>query len=238
MKTLWIIIILSTLVSCERDESEVNVPCTSNCIEINGFVGEGENMQIPVGKVYYEFGWSKPASPLGDPGRLIAKGYAQEDGTFKFSFSPKEREIQGGKFYITLKKDNNYIEQDVSFYDIHKADTSYNLKLHLPSKAYVKVIYRDFYPTSTEDFFEAMPFYRNYNCCLWGLSMFDKNGKARNDFFFATDSSFSTLELHGTTAGDQYTYLTILTKKNGQRIDKVDSIYIAKGDTKTYEVKY
>lgn len=238
MKTLWIIIILFTLVSCKRDESEVNVSCTSNCIDVNGFVGEGNNMQIPVGKVYYEFGWCKPAEPIGDPGRLIAKGYTLEDGTFKFSFSPKEKEIQGGEFYITLKKDNNYIEQNVSLYNIDKADTSYNFKLHFPSKAYIKVIYKDFYPTSKEDFFEAMPNYQNYGCCFIGLSMFDKNGKPHNDFFFATDSSFSTLELQGTTAGDQYTYMSILIKKNGQRIDKKDSIYIAKGETKTYEIKY
>ena len=238
--TFNLLIILSLLTGClKRNESHVNVNCTDSCMTFNIRVSTGINSATPLGNTPIELGWRKPASPLGDPGRLIARGTTSNDGFISFSFKAQAKELQGGKFYITANKGDAYFPQENYYYDIHKYDSIVTANIHVPCKATIKIVYKNFIPTNNDDWFECSPYYLIYgNSTSAGTTMKRPDGQLSNTFFSARDGSFTRLELTGATAGDQYTYFGILKKKNGTRTQSLDSIYIGKGETKVYEVEY
>jgi len=201
-------------------------------------VSSGLNSTTPVSYSSVELGWSKPATPLGDPGRLIATGKTSADGFISFSFKALPKEIKGGKFYVTCLENNDYFFQQNAYYDITKFDSVVNVNLHVPGKATLKLVYKNFIPTSSNDYFQCSPSFSTYGSAGIPVRMNKPDGQPGNTFFSANQGPFSLLELTGTTAGNQYTYINILKNKNGVRIDLRDSIYIEKGQTKTYEIDF
>ena len=239
MRIFYAILLLLFLSSCKRDEESVNVPCSGKCIVVNIKVGTDLNSLTPVGYANVELGWSRPSLGFGgDPGRLIAKGTTGTGGAIKFSFKAQEKELKDGKFYVSVKKGAEYFDYNEGFYDVEKEDSVLNVKAHLPSKATVKILFKNFDPQLSTDYFSCSPSYKSSNYTSTGLWMYKANGQGSNPFFSLSDGAFSSLELSGTTAGNEYTYFSILKKANGNRIDLKDSIYIAKGATKTYIVDY
>ncbi|PSR56467.1 hypothetical protein AHMF7605_24700 [Adhaeribacter arboris] len=238
MRNIGILILTFILQSClNRDESRVNIRCNQDCITFTINVKTGLNSQTPVAGAKVELGWNRPATPIGNPGRLIAKGSTNEKGNFSFSFTPDAKELQEGRFYVFVQKDKNYHSQLNSYYGINRTDTVVSANIHLPSKALIKIIYKNFYPTTSADFFEAIP----------GFSSYGSNGiavrqsetiNAHNFGFYGNEPAFDKYEVTGETAGDQFTTFDILIKKNGQRIDRRDSIYIKKGETGIFEIEY
>jgi hypothetical protein len=201
-------------------------------------VSTGQNSASPVSNSLVELGWSKPATPLGDPGRLIATGKTSADGFINFSFKALPKELKGGKFYVTIRENNDYFLQQNDYYGINKFDSVVNANVHVPGKATLKMVYKNFIPTGSNDYFECAPFISTYGSNGIPVSMKKPDGQPGNTFFSANEGPFSLLELTGTTAGNQYTYFNILKKKNGVRIDLKDSVYIEKGQTKTYEIEF
>lgn len=232
------ICVISSLTSCfKRNEKNVNASCTDSCMTFNVRVSTGLNSATPVSNSFVELGWSKPAIPLGDPGRLIANGKTSADGFISFSFKALPKEIKGGGFYVRCLENNDYFSQQ-NTYDINKFDSIVNANVHVPSKATLKIVYKNFVPTNSNDCFQCLPLISTYGSNAIPVSMKKPDGQLGNTFFFANEGPFSILELTGTTAGNQYTYFNILKKKNGVRIDLRDSIYIEKGQTKTYEIEF
>ncbi|RYZ62861.1 MAG: hypothetical protein EOO14_00975 [Chitinophagaceae bacterium] len=201
-------------------------------------VSTGANGSAPLGNTPVELGWAKPATPLGDPGRLIAKGTTSGNGLISFSFKAKPKELQGGKFYVSARKGGDYFFQQNEYYGIQKYDSIVSAAVHVPSKATLKIIYRNFNPASSTDYFQCLPYFFTYGSTGIPIEMKKPGGQLRNTHFFPGDGAFTQLELTGTTAGDQYTYFDIIKKKNGVRVDVRDSVYIGKGQTKTYEVAF
>jgi hypothetical protein len=243
MKYFFIFLIpsisLLSLASClKRNEKNVNAPCTDSCMTFRITVSTGLNSATPLGGAVVELGWSRPASPLGDPGRLIAKGTTAANGTINFSFKARAKELLAGKFYVTAGKGDDYFASYNDYYSIQRKDSTVNAAVHVPSKATLKIVYKNFNPADSADYFECSPYYDAYGSSLRGIEMKKPDGQLSNTFFFPATGSFAQLELTGTTAGDQYTYFSILRKKNGTRVDLKDSIYIPKGQSKTYEVQY
>ena len=239
MRAFKFLIILFVLTGClKRNESHVNVPCTDSCMTINVRVTTGLNSVTPIVNAPVELGWSRPATPLGDPGRLIARGKTSGDGSISFSFKARAKELQGGKFYVRSNKSREYFFQQNSYYGIKKYDSVVTANVHVPGKATLTIVYKNFNPISSDDFFQCVPFFSTYGSDPIPVEMNRTNGQSSNTHFFKSDSAFTRLELKGTTAGDQYTYFSIIKKKNGERIDLRDSIYIGKGQTKTYEVDF
>jgi len=232
---IFLILILQGCLS--RDESRVNNRCTQNCITFNINVKTGLNSETPVAGAQVELGWNRPATPLGNPGRLIAKGTTNELGNINLSFTPDERELREGQFYVIVKKDENFHNQFDSYYGINVADTVVAANIHLPSKAFIKIVYKKFSPTNPNDYFQVLPGFSTYGS--GGIPVHNiASINAHNYWFQSNELAFETYELTGITAGDQYTNLNILIKKNGQRIDRNDSIYIKKGETGIYEIEY
>jgi hypothetical protein len=201
-------------------------------------VSTGANSAIPLGNTPIELGWSRPATPIGDPGRLIAKGTTSGDGFISFSFKTQAKELQGGKFYVTARKGGDYFFQQNSYYGVQKYDSTVITNVHVPSKATIKIIYRNFNPATSDDFFQCLPYFLTYGSNPIGIDMKKRDGQSSNTHFFASDGSFSGLELTGMTGGDQYTYFDIIKRKNGTRTNMRDSVFIGKGQTKTYEVEF
>lgn len=239
MKTIHLLPILLLLTGClKRSEKMINQPCSGNCITFNIKVGTDLNSITPVSNALVELGWNRPATPIGDPGRLIAKGTTATDGTINFSFKAQEKELKDGKFYISVKKGDEYFEYNKGFYDVEKADSVLNVKAHISSKANLKILFKNFSPQISTDYFSCLPSYKTSNYSTMGLWLYKANGLTTNPWFTLSDGAFSAIELSGVTAGNEYTYFSILKKINGTRIDLKDSIYIAKGNTKTYTIEY
>ncbi|HEY8895447.1 MAG TPA: hypothetical protein VIM79_11555 [Niastella sp.] len=201
-------------------------------------VTTGLNSTTPLGNAAVELGWKYPGEPFGNPGRLIASGTTADDGSVSFSFKAKPNELQGGKFYVTAKNGNDYFVQENSYYGIQRYDSIVTANIHVPGKATIKIIYKNFTPVTADDAFECSPRFLTYGSNVFGVEMKKADGQSSNTFFLGKDNPFTSLELTGTTAGNQYTWFTILKKKNGVRVDLQDSIYIEKGQTKTYEIDY
>ena len=233
-----IVILLLILQGCLiRDESRVNNQCTQKCITFNINVKTGHNSITPVAGAQVEVGWNHPATPLGNAGRLIAKGTTNEAGNISLSFTPDVRELQEGQFYVTVKKDAKFHNQFNGYYGIDVADTVVSANIHLPSKAFIKIVYKKFVPTNPNDYFEVSPSFSTYGSR--GIPVHNvASVNAHNYGFQSNEPAFEKYELTGITAGDQYTNLNILIKKNGQRIDRNDSVYIKKGETGIYEIEY
>ncbi len=239
MKPIYLFLFSLLLTSClKRNEKAVNEPCTGNCIIVNVKVGTDLNSVTPVSNASVELGWSRPATPIGDLGRLIAKGTTATDGTIKFSFKAQEKELKDGKFYIAVRKGTEYFEYHEGFYGVRKADSTLNVKAHIPSKANLKILFKNFNPQISTDYFSCSPSYKSTNYSATGLWLYKANGQTTNPWFALSDGAFSSLELSGVTAGNEYTYFSILKKINGSRVDLKDSIYIARGETKTYTIEY
>ncbi|WP_461487501.1 hypothetical protein, partial [Pedobacter sp.] len=194
------------------------------------------NSKTPVSNANVELSWSRPATPLGDPGRLIAKGATDINGNIIFSFKAQEKELKAGRYSVAVKKGDEYHEYHEGFYGVKKADSTLNVKTHLASKANLKLVFKDFNPKISTDFFECSPSFKtsNYSGAMW---LYKSNGETSNTHFFSTSTAFTSLELSGVTAGNEYTYFRISKSISGNRYSAVDSIYIAKGETKTYTIE-
>src|SRR5689334_19609341 len=109
MRVLYLSIAMFLLSGCfKRDESHVNISCSDSCMTFNVRVATGLNSTTPLANTPVELGWSRPATPLGNPGRLIATGTSSDDGSVSFSFKAKATELQDGKFYVTVSNGSDY----------------------------------------------------------------------------------------------------------------------------------
>ena len=234
----YLALISLLLTSCfKRDELEVNQPCTANCITLSGTIKTGQNSATPLANASIELGWEKPGVLIGNPGRLIATGISDRNGNYSFTFQPEEEELSSGKYYLRVSKDQ-YHEVTNPYYDIETIDTTYNFDIHLPSTAQLVIRFKNFNPESENDYFSVTPRFDAYGSNTQGISMADLEGVQKNTWFDLQDGSFNEFVLSGETAGSQYTYFNILIKKEGVRVDLLDSIYIERGQTGVFEIEY
>lgn len=221
----------------KRSEKNVNQPCSSGCIVMNIHIGTGDQSLQSLGDATIELGWSKPATPLGDPGRLIATGKTNSAGDLQLSFSPEAKELAGGRFYINASKGNDHLPAMVTFYEITSRDTTINARMHLPSKATLRMIYTGFAPVASGDIFQSCPTFRSYGSEGFAMQMKTPTGEDGSCFFLNTEP-FEREERIVQTAGDQYTIIETLRIKDGVRTTLTDSIFIPKGETKVVQVAY
>jgi hypothetical protein len=239
MRFIIPVLLIMALTGCfKRYEGDVNAPCTDSCTTFAISVASGLNSATPLKGAKVELGWKRPATPFGDPGRLIAKGKTAANGSIQFSFKAEPEGLQSGQFYVAVRNGQDFFYQENGYYDISRFDTTVNARVHVPSKATLKLVFKNFQPTSLEDLFDVWPSFNTYGSMEYPIELKNQAGQFSNSYFSGDRPAFTREELTGTTAGDQYTYFKILIKKNGVRTDAWDSIYIAKGQTGTYEIEY
>ena len=240
MKYLIIIAAFLLLTSCfKRDETKVNTTCTDSCTTFNVYVGTETNSAKPVKDAQVELSWSNPghSTPFGDPGRLISSGKTGVNGTLSFSFKALKKELLSGLFSVAIKNNSDGFQSYKKFF-INRFDTVVNARVHLPTKATVKMVLKNFKPTQKDDYFSVSPHYEVYDTDGLVLRYYEINGKPFNSINTWNDPPFIKLELIGTTAGNQFTYFNIAKNKNGIRENYMDSVYVRNGETNMLEVEY
>ena len=240
-KTLFLALVaISFFTGCyKRDESHLNEACTSGCAVFNIRVGTGDNSAIPVSGVYVDLVWEGPKEEIfGGPVIDVAKGYTGAHGIVTFNIKPIGNEFSQGSFLVNVSRTADYFPAHKTLYDVRKADTVLNTTVHMPSVAYLRVVYKNFDPKTTDDSFDAGPYYKTPD--YWeGLSLTSPDmANYPGSYFGGNQKPFDSLIYTGLTAGNQYTYFKVLIKRNGVRIDHLDSLYIPKGTVGTYRVDY
>ncbi len=232
MKLLAILTLVLLMSKCKRDETSINQPCSGDCVTFKIYLGTDYLTKTPVKKVPIEVGWEEKRYLYYNPGRLIATATTSENGTCVISFRAKQEELAKGNYYIKLFHSDEYHKKDVEYYYISKSDTTVNANIQLISKANLKIVFNDFKPKLSSDYFNVVARYKSFSR---GTSY--NTALPHHDFRLA-DGEFATRELSGVTAGNDYTYITVNRGINGIRTQVNDSLYIAKGETKTYTVSY
>lgn len=238
MKKLAFALLCLLFAGClKRDESHVNQTCVNNCITFNVLVTTGANAATPLANAAIELGWNRPATPLGNPGRLIAKRKTDANGRVQLSFSPKQSELTSGKFYINVTRGDRHFKSSVSHYDINRSDTTINEILYLPPDANLKIVVNNFTPQQKEDYLFINVQYDNYQTYIEGtISRHPSNIKG-SSYTWQTPP-FSRNEIQCITAGDAYNVIHILKSKGGVKTETKDSIYLRAGERREYEVRY
>lgn len=239
MKTLPLLLIAATLLtsSCYyRDDSAINIGCTENCMTFNVKVTTGEGSTAPLANTLVELGWSE-SSMFTSNGRLIGRGVTAADGSISFSFKAKEEELQSGKYYIKAQRGGGYIGQFVSFFNIKQANLTTNVNVHVPCTATLKIVYKNFKPTNANDSFGCTPYYSTYTQNTSNIA-YSSSVSLVSRSYYGIEQAFERTEITNTTAGNQYTYLSITRRKNGITTNTLDSIFVGRGQTKTYEIEY
>ena len=239
-KTLFLALVaISFLTGCyKRDESHINDKCTSGCAIFNISVKTGDNSAKPVTGAAVDLVWVDNLQMLGEASTDVAKGYTGANGRITFFVKPIGNEFSQGSFHITVRRTPDYFPSNKTLYDVRKADTVLNTSVHMPSIAYLRVVYKNFNPKTTDDSFAAGPYYKTQD--YWeGLSLTSPDmANYPNSFFGGNQKPFDSLTYIGLTAGNQYTYFKVFIKRNGVRIDHLDSLYIPKGTMGTYRLDY
>lgn len=239
-RLIYALSILTVLTGCFRDESHLNKTCISGCAMFNVHVTTGDNT-TPVGGVNVHMIWQGPGDGLF-PGASIdvAKGYTDAKGIVNFKFKAAGNEFVNGYFMITVNGPADYLTAYRSIYDIHSADTILNTSVHLPALASMKIVFKNFDPKTSNDVFEVLPSFKTYGSTTDPvMPTSSAQGNYTNNLFYTNQTApFDSLIYTSATAGNQYTYFQVLIKRNGIRIDHVDSIYIPKGTVGTYRVDY
>jgi hypothetical protein len=229
--------ILTVLTSChKRDESELNKPCFSGCAVFNIRVGTGINSATPVGGAHVDLVWQEENGIFGGGGSSIdiAKGYTNAEGVINVKFKAFGNEFTNGYFTVNVTGPSNYIASYRPLFGIHNADTTLNTSVHLPSVAYLKIIFKNYDPVTSGDAFGAMPSYDTYGSepSVSGPINF------QNTSFFSGLHPFASATYMMNTAGNQYTHIPVALIRNSVKINLLDSLYIPAGAIGTYTVDY
>lgn len=236
-RTLSSLLILVGLTGCnKRDESHLNEKCTSGCAIFNVRVGTGENSATPVGGAHVDLVWLGSRGIFGGGGSRIdiAKGYTNAQGIINMKFKAYGGEFTSGYFTVNVTGPGNYIASYKVLGGIRNPDTTLTTSVHLPSVAYLKIIFKNYDPVTSSDAFGAMPSYDTYGSEPVESGFID----FQNTSFFSGLQPFTTATYTMSTAGNQYTHIPVSLIRNGVKINLSDSLYIPARSTGTYTVDY
>lgn len=240
-RTLFVLSALVLLNSCyKRDESHLNEKCSSGgCAIFCITVKTGNNSAAPVEGASVDLVWIDNPQILGEASIDVAKGYTGADGNVTFNIKPIGNEFSQGSFQIAVRGTADYFPAHKTLYDVRKADTVLNTSVHMPSIAYLRIVYKNFSPKTTDDSFDAGASYEVYHSQLTGVSFTSPDMvNYPNSFFNGYQKPFDSLTYVGLTAGNQYTYFRVNINRNGEHITHLDSLFIPKGTLATYTLDY
>jgi hypothetical protein len=240
---LFVLSLLTVLSACRRDESQLDKRCTSGCAIFNIRVGTGDSSAYPVGGAHVDLVWQGPNGIFGGGGSSIdiAKGYTDAQGVINMKFKAYGNEFTSGYFIIMVTGPVDYIASSQMLYSIRKPDTILNTSVHLPLLANMKIVMKNYDPLTPDDSFAILPTFNTYGSTITAnlFATSQASGIYTNSLLFTGQSApFDSLIYEAPTAGNQYTRFSVVMHRNGVQVDRLDSIYIAKGTTGTYRVDY
>lgn len=175
-KTVLILSILFAFMSCEKEEDETDIVCTSGCTTISGYIVTTDN--VPLIGVKIQLKYIEQA--LGYYHSLLKREATTDaNGFYSMSFNVKDDEVEKFEGYLSsyfelqadfnsLDPDNYFLPEQVSETNVSyslnsiislKNNTKYTESLYIPTKDYITVTLKNFQPAKAGDHFEVQTFF-------------------------------------------------------------------------------
>lgn len=214
------------------DDDNINALCTADCTTIEGrFTTKDGNTPIP--NMRLELDWSEYTGglpPFLRYTRKVAVTETDDNGNYSISFFAEENELATGAFRLRFYvPDKTYLQrpddQSTSIY-LTQRDTLIVWNYHLP-KLDASILMRLTNP-------EAIGPDDRLVCNI----LFKYEDLSANNRFHGIRALDAPEITAGTypTAVDQYTYIRLLKRKNGQDVYSEDSLIVGSKQTVNYEV--
>ncbi|HVV55484.1 MAG TPA: hypothetical protein VHC47_09175, partial [Mucilaginibacter sp.] len=212
---LYALSALILFAGCRRDESHLNKPCTSGCAVFNIRIGTGDSSAYPVSGAHVDLVWQGPNGIFGGGGKSIdiAKGYTDAQGMINVKFKAADNEFTDGYFIIEATGPVNYFASSQTLFNIRNADTTLNTSVQLPFKAYVRIVLKNFDPKTPDDSFAVLPTFKAYGSTVTDPSF--ATSPAGILYHTGQSAPFDSVVYKGPTAGNQYTYFSVVIHRNG-----------------------
>ena len=238
MKYLLVVVLMALLLgSCtKRDNSRLNVACTDSCTTVMGRITTGNNESAA--DVYLEVYWEdRPPSGLGVTTiRKLASGKTDNGGNYSFTFRLSADDYRRKAFVkLDLVYDKNrYLP--IPWYDAgwdefvsleSRKDTTVIMDYYLASKAWLRIRFNNFTPSSSADSFYILPVYHDVGYNRTQVTF-------PQHFSATTKTSEKTIEI----AGNLQHTITVIRKKNGVRTTTDMFVYTPEDKTTDLFVDY
>ncbi|MEK6478631.1 hypothetical protein WJR50_13890 [Catalinimonas sp. 4WD22] len=209
-------------------ETGINQPCPTSCIQIRGqFTTEDGTVGIsglPVKLRWGVYGMFNGKS------RTIASSSTDDNGYYDFSFTPQEEELEKGTFTVNFDPSSEYYAEENYFelFNLNQKDTTVIRNYHIPLKARLKIVITNPEQFTATDYLHCSVSYQ-----------FDAPEHKAFKVSGALDTRYNNQnEFTFDAAGNQYTYVDILKKKDGLLESIKDSVLVAPAQELVYELHF
>jgi len=225
-KTLSVLLIMFALTSCEKEEDDTDIVCTSDCTTISGRVVTSGNLPLKGVKLqlkyieqrmFYYHSWLK------------REATTDANGLYRMSFNIKNSEVgtsDGQTYsYFELRADLNNLDPEKYFLPEHisetdisyfwssnislKQNSEYTESLYIPAKDYITVTLKNYHPTQAADHFEVKTFFP------WGTKSDEK--KMLNTEYGISSSGYD----HFVAKNENQTFRNIPVARNDTNIVRI-----------------
>ena len=227
-----LILLITFIESCYLvDDDNINAVCPRDCTTVKGRFVTGDG-NVPVSNMRIHFNWQiAHISGLSGKTRKIAITETDDNGNYQVTFHALEDELTSGSFSVRYDvPDKTYLSipnHDYFKFPIPKRDTTMTLDYHLP-KVEGSIHIKIGNP-------EAIGADESIGCNLSYKFGYADN---KTQFGFGGLHSPSTVEATYPTASDQYTYIQVLKKKNGEYFNLLDSVIVRPNEVVDYVVTF
>ena len=225
--------LLMTLTSCIKEGDLINQDCNDSCTTVNGLLLTGNGNQ-PLSDAYLEVIWEN-SDQSSSTNRVKASGNTDENGYYELKFHLEEDELKAGFHRVQINvSDDNYLKHCVrDYYDfklLHLTnDTTVTIDFGIPLKTTLDIKAIGASEMGDNDRFYVglrSPFGVGFNSgCEDGFLIQSTNQSAEQIY---------TKEV----AAHQPVVVHIDITKNGQRVNKYDTLSMNVGEKTEYIVEF
>lgn len=237
IKTILLICIgahLLTLTSCLEDESDlISQNCIGSCATLSGLIMTGNGSE-PLNNASLEVIWDN-AGANGGTNRLKAKGETDDNGYYEISFELREDELEEGFHRIRITVPNTYLQHcfDRGYYEFVVSDltndTTVTTNYGIPLKTTLLVKSIGASNMGENDRFTVhvtSPFGINFSSGCGSGNLISWINEAPEEVF--------TLDV----AAEQPVEIQVNITKDGQRTNKIDTLYFGVGETAEFIAEF
>nr|WP_320039256.1 carboxypeptidase-like regulatory domain-containing protein [uncultured Bacteroides sp.] len=226
-KILFILFILFTFTSCEKEDDDTEAVCTPGYTTISGHILTSDN--TPLKGVELQLKYVETQWLASYHSWLKRKTTTDANGSYKMSFNIKDNEVESfegqSSSYFELQIDFRNLDPDKYFlpeqisetgtsYSYNpiislKRDTVYDVSFYIPTKDYITVTLKNFKPTNQSDHFEVQTFFP------WGTKSDEK--KMLNTEYGISSSGYD----HFVAKDENQTFRNVPVARNDTNIVRI-----------------
>jgi hypothetical protein len=234
--------IITLFENCYRvDDDDINAVCPRDCTTIKGrFVTKDGNVPVSNMRLHFEF-FAGNMSGFASFTRKIATTTTDENGNFLISFYARDNEIRDAPGWYSSYQlrfdvpDITYLTRPNSDHigaRIDKRDTTVVLNYQLPIlKSFIRIKFVNPEAIGEDESLQCRFRYIAGDTTARFAGYWHGSELSTSWTPHTTDSTF-------TTASDQYTYLEVAKRKNGEYSRYQDSVLIAPNQLLEYDVTF